>query len=261
MIFDFSTSLIGFCDLQDLKPLNLRFHRAMKETKMDPNALYKVCYGLYVISSCKGDKLNGQIANTVFQVAAEPPLIAMSISKQNLTHQFIQQSRIFSVSVLSQQTPMKFIGRFGFKSGRNMDKFAGINYKTGRTGAPILLDNTIAYLEAKVRTEVDVETHTVFVGQVVEAEILTEDEPMTYDYYRSVKHGKAPKTAPTYIKEIQKGGKTMNNYRCTICEYIYDPKVGNPKSGIESGTPFEELPEDWVCPICGAGKDQFEMEG
>jgi len=171
---------------------------------MDFDALFKVSYGLYVISSCKEDKLNGQIANTVFQVASEPPLIAVSISKQNLTHQFIQQSKIFTISVLSQQTSMKFIGHFGFKSGRDINKFANINYKTGKTGAPIVLDNTVAYLEAKALKAFDLGTHTIFVGQVVWGEILTEDEPMTYAYYHSVKHGKAPKTAPTYVKKSRK---------------------------------------------------------
>ncbi|MCK4590381.1 MAG: flavin reductase [Candidatus Latescibacteria bacterium] len=228
---------------------------------MDQSALYKVSYGLYVISSCEGNKLNGQIANTVFQVTSKPPTIAVSINKQNLTHQFIQQSRIFTVSILCQQTPMKFIGHFGFKSGREIDKFAEMDYKTGRTGAPIVLDNAIAYLEAKVLKQLDAGTHTIFVGEVVEAVSLTESEPMTYAYYHSVKHGKAPKTAPTYVEETRKGGKnTMKKYRCTVCGYIYDPEAGDPDSGIKPGTPFEELPEDWVCPVCGAGKDQFEVK-
>ncbi len=228
---------------------------------MDSNALYKVSYGLYVVSSRKGDKLNGQIANTVFQVASEPPTIAVSINKGNLTHQFIQESRIFSVSVLSQQTPMSFIGHFGFKSGRQIDKFAGINYRAGETGAPVVLDNAIACLEVKVLKELDVGTHTIFVGQVAGAEVLAEGEPMSYAYYRLVKRGKAPKTAPTYVKETGKEGKTMKKYRCTVCGYIYDPQAGDPDSDIKPGTPFEELPEDWVCPVCGAGKDQFEVEG
>ena len=156
---------------------------------------------------------------------------------------------------------MKFIGHFGFKSGREMDKFKDVNYKIGDNGVPILLDNTIAYLVAEVTEEVDVETHTIFIGKVVEAEILKNEEPMTYAYYHEVKQGKAPKTAPTYIKEEStRGVGDMVKYRCKVCGYVYDPEKGDPDSGIKPGTSFEELPEDWVCPICGAGKEEFEKE-
>ncbi len=95
---------------------------------MNVKALYKLGYGLYVVSSKKGDRLNGQIANTVFQIASEPPTIAVSINKNNLTHEFIKESRMLAVSVLSQDTPLSFIGHFGFKSGRDIDKLEGINY-------------------------------------------------------------------------------------------------------------------------------------
>ncbi|HID93629.1 MAG TPA: flavin reductase family protein [bacterium (Candidatus Stahlbacteria)] len=167
---------------------------------MDSKALYKVSYGLYVISATKGDKFNGQIANTVFQITSEPPRIAVSINKKNFTHEFIRKSYAFAISVLSQDTPMSFIGHFGFKSGRNINKFANINYKIGNTNSPIVLDNTLAYMEVKVVKEIDVVTHTIFIGEIVEAEILKEGEPMTYAYYHEVKRGRAPKTAPTYIK-------------------------------------------------------------
>ena len=228
---------------------------------MNPKALYQISYGLYVVSSRKSDKFNGQIANTVFQITSEPPTIAVSINKQNLTHQFIKESQKFAVSVLSKDTPMKFIGHFGFRSGREIDKFKDVNYKIGDNDIPIVLDNAIAYLVAEVIKEVDVGTHTIFMGKVVEAEILKNEEPMTYAYYHEVKQGKAPKTAPTYIKEETKEEvENMVKYRCKVCGYVYDPEKGDPESGIKPGTPFEELPEDWVCPICGAGKEEFEKE-
>ena len=228
---------------------------------MNPKALYQISYGLYVVSSRKENKFNGQIANTVFQITSEPPTIAVSINKQNLTHQFIQENGKFAVSILSKDTPMKFIGHFGFKSGREIDKFKDINFKIGDNGVPIVLDNATAYLVAEVTKEVDVGTHTIFVGEVVEAEILKNEEPMTYAYYHEVKRGKAPKTAPTYIKEeSKKEVEDMVKYRCKVCGYVYDPKKGDPDSGIEPGTLFEELPEDWVCPICGVGKEDFEKE-
>ena len=96
---------------------------------MNNRTLHKISYGLYIVSSKKGDKLNGQIANTVFQITSEPPTIAVSINKGNLTHDYIAQSGVFTVSILSEQAPMELIGKFGFKSGRDIDKFAGIDYK------------------------------------------------------------------------------------------------------------------------------------
>ncbi len=229
--------------------------------EVDLKALYKISYGLYVISSRKDERLNGQIANTLFQVTAEPPAVAVSINKENLTHQFMEKSRIFSASVLCEDTPLNFIGHFGFKSGRDIDKFVQVHYKIGKTGAPIVLDHTLAYLEARVTKEMDAGTHTIFIGKVVEAENIKEGVPMTYAYYHQVKGGRAPKTAPTYIKEPpKKGAVDMGKYRCTVCGYVYDPEKGDPDSGIKPGTSFEELPEDWVCPVCGAAKDQFEKE-
>lgn len=227
---------------------------------MDIKTLYQLSYGLYIVTSAKGDKLNGQIANTLFQITSEPPAIAVSINKQNLTHEFIHDSRVFAASILSQDTPLSFIGNFGFKSGRDIDKFAQVNYKIGKTGAPIVLDHALGYLEAKVINEVDVGTHTIFTGDLIEAETLKSGEPMTYAYYHDVKRGTAPKTAPTYRKE-EKEVKKAAKYRCTVCGYIYDPEKGDPDGGIAPGTPFEEIPNDWVCPVCGASKEQFEKIG
>jgi len=224
---------------------------------MNLKALYKLGYGLYVVSSARGDKINGQIANTVFQITSEPAAIAVSINKTNLTHEFIKESKVLAVSVLSQDTPLSFIGRFGFKSGRDIDKFEGISHKKGETQAPVLIDNSLAYLEAKVSQQLDVGTHTIFVGELVGADILKEGEPMTYAYYHQVKRGTTPKTAPSYIEE-KKGAAKMAKYRCTVCGYIYDPELGDPDGGIAPGTPFEEIPDDWVCPVCGAAKSEFE---
>jgi len=151
---------------------------------MNMQALHKLGYGLYVVCSRKGNKLNGQIANIVFQITSEPPIIAISIDKRNLTHEFIKESRVFVASVLSQDTPLSFIGHFGFKSGREIDKLEGINYRIGETRAPVVTDNALAYLEAMMVQEVDVGTHTIFIGELVGADILREGEPMTYAYYQ-----------------------------------------------------------------------------
>ena len=141
---------------------------------MNIKALYKLSYGVYVVTSKKGDRFNGQIANTVFQVTSEPPTIAVSINKNNLTHEFIKESKVFAASVLCQDTPLTFIGRFGFKSGRDSDKLTGVNYKIGETGVPIVLDNVVSFVEARVTKETDVSTHTIFVGKVVNADVISD---------------------------------------------------------------------------------------
>jgi flavin reductase (DIM6/NTAB) family NADH-FMN oxidoreductase RutF/rubredoxin len=228
---------------------------------MDPKALYKIGYGMYVIGAKKGEKINAQIANTVFQITSEPPTVAVSINKKNLTWEYISQSKAFSASVLAQDTPLSFVGQFGFKSGRDTNKFEGVKYKDGQTGSPVVLDNVVSYLEAKVIQSVDTSTHTIFIGEVVNGEVLNDKTPLTYEYYRQVKQGTTPKTAPSYV-EVKKEGypaaPKMAQYRCTICGYIYDPAKGDSDSGIKPGTPFENIPEDWTCPVCGAMKSQFE---
>jgi len=225
---------------------------------MNTKALRNLSYGLYVVASQKQGKLNAQIANTVGQVTSEPPTISVCINKQNLTHEFITESKVFTASILSQDTPLSFIGHFGFKSGREVDKLKDVNYKLGVTKAPIILDHSLAYLEARVIDQVDVGTHTVFIGELVGADVIKEGEPMTYAYYHQVKRGTTPKTAPSYIEERKEDVSKMAKYKCSVCGYIYDPELGDPDGGIKPGTRFEEIPDDWVCPVCGASKDQFE---
>jgi ferric-chelate reductase [NAD(P)H] len=174
---------------------------------MNLGALHKLGYGVYIVGSYKDGRLNGQVSNTVFQITSEPPTIAVSINKSNLTHEFIKASRVFSASILCQATPLSFIGNFGFKSGRDIDKLKGINYKIGETKAPIIIDNAVAYLEAEVIQDMDIGTHTMFIGRVVAAEVLTEDACLTYEYYHRVKRGTTPKTAPSYIGKEKGGNK------------------------------------------------------
>jgi ferric-chelate reductase [NAD(P)H] len=166
---------------------------------MNTGALHKIGYGMYIVSSHNGEKLNGQIANTVFQITSDPPTLAVSINKNNLTNEYIKASKVFSASVLVQTTPLLFIGGFGFKSGRDTDKLKGVNYKVGQTGSPLILDNTVAYLEAEVIQAVEIGTHTIFIGKVVAAEVLNDNPCMTYEYYYQVKRGTTPKSAPSYI--------------------------------------------------------------
>jgi ferric-chelate reductase [NAD(P)H] len=166
---------------------------------MDLKALYKIGYGMYIIGAHKGDKLNAQVANTVFQVTSEPPKLAVAINKKNLTWEYIHESQAFTASVLNTETPLPFIGRFGFKSGRDANKLEGVNYKLGISGSPVVLDNAVSFLEVKVNQEFDVGTHSIFIGEVVDAAMLAENPTMTYEYYHQVKRGTTPKTAPSYV--------------------------------------------------------------
>lgn len=235
---------------------------------MNLAALYQISYGLYIVSARLGEKLNGQIANTVFQICSEPPILAVSINKSNLTHKFISESEAFCVSILSKQTPLSFIGRFGYKSGRDTDKFDGVGYRDGASGSPIVLDHTIGYVDAKVEQQMDVATHTIFIGRIVDADVVSE-EPMTYAYYHQLKSGvpvpagparTAPTTNPPPPEADAAKDEKFDLYRCALCGYIYDSRVGDPDAGIAPGTLFADLPDDWVCPICGATKDDFVKE-
>ena len=225
---------------------------------MDLTALYKVSYGLYVVSAAADGRLNGQIANTVFQISNEPPTVAVSINKQNFTHDLIASSSKFAVSILAESTPLELIQEFGFKSGRDIDKLAGTSYRMGVTGAPIVLDHAIAFLEAEVVDSLDAGTHTVFLGRIVASDNLSNEPPMTYAYYHQVKKGRAPKTAPTYQAAPAPKASEFPQYQCAICGYIYDPAQGDPANNIAPGTLFADLPDSWCCPLCGAPKDAFQ---
>jgi len=162
-----------------------------------PRALGRISYGLYVVSSSDGGKFNGQIVNTVFQVTSSPARIAVGINKANLTHEYISRSGAFSVSVLSVGTPQVFIGLFGFRTGRETDKFGKTAHKL-LDGCPAVTENAVAVMTVKVENSVDMGTHTLFYGSVTAAETLSGGDTMTYDYYRNVIRGKTHKNATTF---------------------------------------------------------------
>jgi flavin reductase (DIM6/NTAB) family NADH-FMN oxidoreductase RutF/rubredoxin len=223
---------------------------------------FKITYGLYVVSAAYDKKRNGYISNTVFQVTSDPAQLAIACSKNNLSAEIIEKSKAFSVSILMKETCPDIIGTFGYRSGNDIEKFEKFNYKTGKTGSPILLDDTIAWFECEVVSKIDVGTHLIFIGKVVDNDLLEANgDPLSYTYYRDVKKGKAPKNAPTYIDpEKQKAEKQIagsKKYTCNACGYEYDPMIGDPEHGIPPGTPFEQLPDSWTCPMCGAEKSEF----
>ena len=226
--------------------------------QLDRNALRSITYGLYVITAKAGSHQNGQIANTVFQVSSEPPIIAVGINRQNYSYGLIRESKNFVISVLSKEAPLSLVGLFGFKSGRDVDKLGQVKYQVTSKGVPYLIENSLAYFELEVLKEIEVSTHNIFVGRLTDAVVLEKGEPMTYAYYQELKNGTTPKTAPTFVKEIEEKKAATDRYRCTICNYIYNPAEGDMENNIKPGTLFDQLPDDWVCPICGAGKDAFE---
>lgn len=158
-----------------------------------------VTSGMYLISSKKDSKLNGHLLTSLMQVSPNPPRIAVSICKENLTHEFIQASRVFGISILAEEASKKFLAEFGFKSGRLFEKFKGIQHKVGTSGAPIILDNSLAYMDCKVIDSLDSLTHTIFTADVIDTELLRTGRPLTYAYYQEVIRGKTPATSPAYV--------------------------------------------------------------
>jgi flavin reductase (DIM6/NTAB) family NADH-FMN oxidoreductase RutF/rubredoxin len=217
-------------------------------------ALFKISYGLYIVSSGSKTYGNGFISNTVFQVTSQPPRFAACCSKENHTAEVISSAGYFSVSVLHSEADAGIIGRFGYKSGKDLNKMEGMELKFGESGVPIVLNDAIAFLECKVVETYDVGTHLMFIGELLQADVLDDSkEALTYLYYRRVKKGVAPKNAPTYVDKTKLQKKSadqeFNRYECAACGYIYDEE--------QEGKKFDELPDDWVCPVCGSEKDDF----
>ena len=242
-------------------------------------AFHKLSYGLYIITTEFDNKNYGYIGNTVFQVTSEPSQIAISSHKKNFTTDKILKSGKFSISVLQKQVNTALIGKFGFMSGSEIDKFSDVETISSVTGAPIVIDSTVAWFDCKVTQTVDVGSHILIIGEVMDSDLISGEEPLTYAYYREKYKMLSPKNSPTYIEkekldmepEIeksvspersveesnQKGEKNYSKFTCGVCGFQYDPEEGDPSAGIPPGTPFEDLPDDYRCPICNAGKEYF----
>lgn len=197
---------------------------------MNSKAFFQLSYGLFVAATTFEGKTNGCIINTVTQVADNPKQLIISVNKQNYTCELVQKSGIFSISVLSESAPFSLFEQFGFQSGRETDKFAGVSTAMTKQNLPYLTEHTNAYFDCKVINSFDLGSHIMFLAEVVDADVLSNEKSMTYAYYHAnVKPQKAP--------VAQKG------WRCIICGYIYEG---------------EELPPDFVCPICKHGAEDFE---
>ncbi|MBQ3666845.1 MAG: flavin reductase [Elusimicrobiaceae bacterium] len=156
-------------------------------------SLNEFSYGLYIVTAADGETKNGLIVNTAFQVSADPAKIAVCVCKNSFTHDVILKSNVFAVMPLEQEAPMVFIGNFGFRTGRNFDKFAKVSYTPGQTGSPIVREHTLSCVEARVEQTIDVGTHTLFIGNVVAGQVFKpQGTPLTYAYYHTVIKGKTP---------------------------------------------------------------------
>lgn len=214
---------------------------------MDKTVFNDISYGMYVVTTNHNNKNVGCFINTLTQITSDNPIISISLNKDNYTNKAIMSAKRFAVSILSIDTNKDVISKFGYFSSKDIDKFDGINYETVNN-LPVVIDNICSYIICEVINVIDAETHDIFLARVIETKKISDKEPMTYKYYHEVLKGKAPKKAPTYIEEEKKSASIK--YRCIICGHIYDEE--------NEGIKFEDLPDDWKCPICGASKDKFE---
>jgi flavin reductase (DIM6/NTAB) family NADH-FMN oxidoreductase RutF/rubredoxin len=220
---------------------------------MNTLALTNLTYGVFVLASKKQDKLAGCIINCALQTAANPPTIAVCVNRSNFTNSAIKESGLFSVSILSEAIDPKLIGLFGFKSSKDIDKFAGLNYEKTSQGLPVLSKDINAWLACKVIDQKELSSHTMFFGETIDGDIKEcPAPPMTYAYYHKVVKGKVPPTAPTYQGQTQANSAPSPDgasWRCKVCGYVYDGSQGG----------FEALPSTYQCPLCGVSKDNFEL--
>lgn len=261
---------------------------------IDQTAFFTLSYGLYLIGAKEGDRRYGCLVNTFQQITSEPPRVSVAIHKENATCQAIQRTGKFTASVLSEESTMELIGTFGFHSSYDRDKYAGVETLLDGSGHPYVSEQCVARFSVDVINQVDVGTHIVFLGDVTEAEMLEPGKPMTYAYYHEIRGGKTPPRASSYnggvsaasaalknsssggvasagakavggaegaaaeakatgsenaatAEGVETGGANANKptyaWRCTVCGYIEY---------------MDELPDDYVCPLCGVSKSMFE---
>lgn len=198
--------------------------------KIDTAALYKIGYGLYVVTTNDGRRDNGLIVNTVMQLTSEPLKISVTVNKLNYSHDVIKETGKMNVNCLTESAPFKVFEAFGFKSGRDTDKFADCNPERAQNGLVYLPRYINAYISLSVTDYVDLGTHGMFICSVTEAKVISSDPSMTYAYYHK------------RVKPQPKKEEAAVGYVCTICGYIHAEA---------------ELPSDFVCPICKHGAEDF----
>lgn len=196
------------------------------------NAMYKLTYGLFVLTAKDGNKDNGCIINTVTQVTSEPNKISIAVNKSNYTHDMIAKTGRFNVSILTENSKFETYRHWGFQSGKDVEKCEAISFKRSENGIIYITDETNAYISARVISSIDLGSHTLFIADVTASEVLSDDQSVTYDYYH-----KNIKTANQESNAKKKG------FICTVCGYIYEG---------------DKLPDDFICPWCKHPASDFE---
>ena len=200
----------------------------MNIEKIEASALFKIEYGLYVLTTSDGEKDNGCIVDAVMQVTSTPARVALAVNKGNLSHDMIVKTGRFNLNCIVKDAPFDLFKNFGFRSGRDTDKFDGVEFWRSENTVPVLIDNVNAFMSLKVESSTDLGTHTLFICAVEEAKEISDAETITYSYYRSHTKNTQPK---------KKG------FVCTVCGYVHED---------------DTLPEDFVCPICKQGAEVFK---
>lgn len=196
--------------------------------------MYKLSYGLFVLTSAADGRDSGCIINTAQQVTSEPNRISIAVNKSNFTHDLVKKSGKFNISIISEAAEFELFKHFGFQSGREVDKFAGYaDCKRSANGLYYVTAGINSYISATVEQEVDLGSHTLFIASVDDMEVLADTPSATYAYYQS-------SIKPQPAKDVQTG-KTV--WRCTVCGYVYEG---------------EELPADFICPLCKHPASDFE---
>lgn len=218
---------------------------------MDESALFKLTHGLYVLGAAeKGGRLCGSVVDAVMQVANKPLVIALSCHNNSYTKSVVEQSGVFSLSVLCKNVAPFVVANFGFQSSRNVNKWDNVDYEL-KDGLPYLKQN-LAEIRAKVLQRIVYDSNTLFLAEVIDSRNTDCGEPLTYNNYRDYFKDEVIKSFNEYKQRKEKEKNKMSDegkkWVCTVCEYVYDGDV-----------PFEELPDDWACPVCGVGKDMFEL--
>ena len=201
---------------------------------MNKKALYSLSYGVFVLAGKAGDKVNACITNTCMQVANSPTRVAIAVLNGNFTRELVQEGGVFCLTLLDQSCTMDTICHFGMQSGRDVDKFAGMDYALDKNGVPYLPWQSCAYLSCRVLSSQDLGSHTLFIAEVEDGDVLSSGEPLTDAYYQNVVK---PKPAPKVVE------KKIIGWRCKICNYVYEGA---------------ELPADYTCPLCGHPAEDFE---
>jgi len=208
---------------------------------MNKNVLRNLSYGVYVLSTLNGDKPAGCIVNCAIQVTYDT--LAVSVNRDCFTNKCIKESKKFAISILGVGVDDNVIPVFGFQSCKDVDKFKDV--KTINVDGLDIIENSTGYLICDLIDQMETDTHTLFLGKIIDGDVLKDDEPMTYAYYHKVKKGFSPKSAPTYMENITPKSTSEVRYRCTVCGYIYEGDI-------------TKEPDTYVCPVCKKPKSVFE---